>query len=160
MSGDNYGYLFEMKAVSGLFFLLLVLSGCTTIEDPRSKEPPAKVTVYREPSSRDSFFPMQFSVDGRPVTVLSPDDERTLEIKAGERRFAYELDVYHCAADVRLESGRTYVYRLARGCIIEPDDGRIDRSGTSEDSMQSKWQEQDRTRIEETEAQAVSANRL
>ena len=139
-----------MKAISRFFCLFLLifvaLSGCTTIEDPLSKEPPGQVTVYREPSSRDSFFPMRINVDGRPVTVLYPDEVRSLEIKAGEHRLTYELGVYNCAADVRIESGKTYVYRLARGCVIELDDGTRD-GGTID---RGKWD--DGTRDEEHDA--------
>ena len=109
-----------MKAIVFLP-LLPILAGCTSFDDPKSKASPARVSVYREPSSRDSFFPMQLSVDGRPITVLYPDDERSFEIESGDHRFSYELGVYNCAADVRLESGKTYVYRLARGCVIEQD---------------------------------------
>jgi len=108
------------------FVLFLALGGCTTFEDSKSKGASAQVTVHREPSSRDSFFPMRFSVDGRPVAVLYPDDERNLEVAAGERRFTFELGVYSCAADVRLESGKSYSYRLARGCVIELDEGNSD----------------------------------
>lgn len=109
-----------MKAIAFLP-LLPILAGCGTFEDPKSKEPPARVSVYREPSPRDSFFPMQLSVDGRPIAALYPDEERNFEIESGNRRFSYELGVYNCAADVRLESGKTYVYRLAQGCVIEQD---------------------------------------
>lgn len=111
-----------MKSISSVLFLV-VLSACATSEDPKSKDPPGQVTVYREPSSRDSFFPMLFTVDGRPVATLHPDDERSLEIAPGAHRFAYELGVYSCATDVRIESGKSYLYRLAHGCIIELDDG-------------------------------------
>lgn len=121
-----------MKAIAGLL-LLLLLCGCTTFEDPLSNVPPTQVSVHREPSSRDSFFPMRFSVDGRPVAVLYPDEERSLEIAAGEHRFSYELGVYNCAADVRLESGKTYAYRLARGCVIELDDGTRDEKDGAEE---------------------------
>ncbi len=152
-----------MKAISRFLSLLLLiivaLSGCTTIEDPRSNGPPAQVTVYREPSSRDSFFPMRLSVDGRPATVLYPDEERSLEIKAGEHRLTYELGVYNCAAEVRLESGKTYAYRLARGCIIEGGDENGYRRRSAKESLESNWQEQHRTRSDENGARAVSTER-
>ena len=108
-----------MKAIV-VVVVALVLFGCATAEDPKPKEPPGMVDVYREPSSRDGLFPMVFMVDGRPVVSLRPGEERSLEIKAGDRTFGYELGVYHCTADVRIESGRHYVYRLAHGCVIEP----------------------------------------
>ena len=108
-----------MKAIVG-WGVLLLLFGCATDEVPKPKEPPGKVNVYREPSSRDSLFPMVFMVDGRPVVSLQPGEEWSLEIKSGDRTFGYELGVYHCTADVRIESGKRYLYRLAQGCIIEP----------------------------------------
>lgn len=108
-----------MKAIVSLG-VSLVLMGCATAEDPKPKEPPGKVDVYREPSPRDSLFPMVFIVDGRPVVSLRPGEERSLEIEAGDRTFEYELGVYHCTAVVRIESGQRYLYRLAQGCIIEP----------------------------------------
>lgn len=108
-----------MKAIVCLG-VSLVLLGCATAEDPKPRKPPGKVDVYREPSSRDSLFPMVFIVDGRPVVSLQPGEERSLEIKAGDRTFEYELGVYHCTAEVRIESGKRYLYRLAQGCVIEP----------------------------------------
>lgn len=107
-----------MKAIAG-FVVLLFLTGCATGEASKSKGPPAKVDVYREPSPRDSLFPMIVAVDGRTVIGLRPGEEGTLEIHAGDHTLGYELGVYNCSADVRLESGKTYVYRLAQGCIIE-----------------------------------------
>ena len=111
-----------MKAALVLL-ALFALSGCATSEKPESKGPPAQVTVYREPSSRDSVFPMLFMVDGRPVIQLKPGESRGFEIAAGDYRFEYVLGVYNCSEQVRVESGKTYVYRLARGCVIEREDG-------------------------------------
>ena len=110
-----------MKALPGLL-AFLVLTGCATAEDPRPKEPPSQVTVYREPSPRDGLFPMLFTVDGRPVTQLQPEEERSFELPAGDHSFGYELGLYNCSAQVRVESGETYVFRLAQGCVIEPED--------------------------------------
>jgi hypothetical protein len=107
-----------MKAFTGLLVFFL-LTGCSTVEESKPKGPPAQVTVHREPSSRDSLFPMLIAVDGRPVTRLHPGEERSLEIPAGDHRLEYELGVYNCSTDVRLESGKTYVYRLAQGCVID-----------------------------------------
>lgn len=119
-----------MKAIAFLS-LLPFLSGCTTFGHPESKEPLVEVTVFREPSSRDSFFPMQLSVDGRPIAVLYPDEEHSFEVESGDRRLTYELGVYNCAADVRLEAGKNYVYRLAHGCVIEQDlDGENGTDGS------------------------------
>lgn len=109
-----------MKAISGLL-AALVLAGCATAEDPAPTGPPSQVTVYREPSSRDSLFPMLFAVDGRPIAQLQPDDERSFEVPAGDHSFGYQLGLYNCATRVRVESGKTYVFRLAQGCAIEPE---------------------------------------
>ena len=109
-----------MKA-AWFFSALIVLAGCATPEKPASTEPPAQVTVYREPASRDSLFPMLFAVDGRPVTQLHPGDSRGFEIPAGDYEFEYVLGVYNCSEPVRIESGKTYVYRLAHGCVIEKE---------------------------------------
>jgi len=106
----------------------LLLMGCAGTDDSKPKEPPGKVDIYREPSSLDSLFPMVFMVDGRPVVSLQPGDERSLEIKAGDRTFGYELGVYHCTADVRIEPGKQYAYRLAQGCVIELQTGSTIRS--------------------------------
>ncbi len=111
-----------MKAITALL-LSPVLVGCATFDDPKPKEPLSKVTVYRAPSSLDSIFPMWFSVDGRLVGQLQPDHEVSFEVAAGAHRFQYELGVYDCSAKVRVESGKTYVYRLAQGCVIEPEKG-------------------------------------
>jgi hypothetical protein len=110
-----------MKAVWGLLAVSL-LTACATAEAPKSKEPSAQVTVYREPSTRDSLFPMLFSVDGRLLLRLYPGEEGSTELSAGEHRFEYELGLYNCSANVRVESGKTYRYRLAQGCVIAPDD--------------------------------------
>jgi len=111
-----------MKTIAGMF-LVLVLTGCATPEDIVSKGPPAQVTVYREPSSRDSLFPMLFIIDGHPVFQLQPEETRSFELPPGEHRFGYELGVYNCSARVRLEPGKTLVYRLAQGCVIALEDG-------------------------------------
>jgi hypothetical protein len=110
-----------MKAISVLL-VAAVLAGCAA-ERSEPPGPPAQVTVHREPSSRDSLFPLVVAVDGVAVTRLYPGDARVLEIPAGDHRLEYELGVYSCAAEVRLEAGRSYTYRLARGCVIELDDG-------------------------------------
>lgn len=107
-----------MKAVWAVGALFL-LAGCASDEKPESKGPPAQVTVYRVPSVSDSVFPMLFAVDGRPLGQLYPGDERTFEVAAGDYKLEYVLDVYNCAADVRVESGEIYVYRLTRGCRID-----------------------------------------
>ena len=107
-----------MKAITALL-LCPVLVGCATIEDSKSKGPLSRVTVYREPSSLDSIFPMTFAVDGRLVAQLQPNQEISFEVAAGDHRFQYELGVYDCSATVRVESGKTNVYRLAQGCVIE-----------------------------------------
>jgi len=120
-----------MKVIA-LLPLLPFLTGCATFEASKSKGPPARVSVYREPSSRDSLFPMHFSVDGRPIADLYPDDERGFDIDPGPHRFAYELGVYNCAADVRLEPGESYAYRLARGCIIDQE---LDSAGRNDQSF-------------------------
>lgn len=101
---------------------LLLLGGCATPEEPKRVGPLAQVTVFREPSSRDSLFPMMFAVDGRFVAQLQPEEVRSFEIEAGEHRFEYELGVYICSAQVRTDPGETYIYRLAQGCVIEPVD--------------------------------------
>ena len=111
-----------MKAIPVLLVLATLL-GCVAAERSEPTGPPAQVTVHRDPSTRDSLFPMVVGVDGVPVTRLYPGEERGLEIPAGTHRLEYELGVYSCSAAVRLESGRTYAYRLARGCVIELDDG-------------------------------------
>jgi hypothetical protein len=111
-----------MKPITALL-LCPLLVGCATSEHAKPKEPLSKVTVYREPSSADSVFPMLFGIDGRPVAQLQPNQEISVEIKAGNRTFQYELGVYDCAAKVRIESGKTYIYRLAQGCVIEPEKG-------------------------------------
>jgi hypothetical protein len=147
-----------MKAIAGLL-IVLVLIGCATGEGTKTKLAPAQVTVYREPSPRDSFFPMLFMVDGRPIVRLYPDEEHRLAIEAGERRFGYELGVYTCSAVVPLESGKTYSYRLAQGCIIEPDDGMSGVADSSGESEKSNWQEQDRARQEAIEAQEDAEER-
>jgi hypothetical protein len=109
-----------MKAITPLL-LCPILLGCAALEDTKPKEPPSKVTVYREPSSLDSLFPMLFAVDGRVVAQLHPEQEVSFEVGAGQHRFQYELGVYDCSTNVRLESGKTYLYRLAQGCVIEPE---------------------------------------
>lgn len=114
-----------MKTITALF-LCPVLVGCATLEDAKSKEPLSKITVYREPSSLDSIFPMSFAVDGRLVAQLQPDQQVSFEIPAGNHRFQYELAVYDCSTNVRVEPGKNYVYRLAQGCVIEPDKGPPD----------------------------------
>jgi len=111
-----------MKTIAGLF-LVLLLTGCATSQDTGSKGPPAQVTVYREPSPRDSLFPMLFIIDGHPVFQLQPEEARSFELPPGDHRFGYELGVYSCSARVRLEPGKTAVYRLAQGCVIAPKDG-------------------------------------
>jgi hypothetical protein len=108
-----------MKAMTALL-LCPVLIGCATSEDARPKEPLSKVTVYREPSSLDSIFPMSFGVDGLLVAQLQPDEEITLGIPAGDHSLHYELGVYDCSTNVRIEPGKAYAYRLAQGCVIEP----------------------------------------
>jgi len=101
-----------MKTIAGLL-LLSVLAGCATPESARSEGPLSRVTVYREPSSRDSLFPMLFIIDGRPVSQLQPEEMHHFELPAGDHEFAYELGVYYCSARVRIEVGRHHDYRLA-----------------------------------------------
>jgi len=109
-----------MRSIAGTLLLaFLVLVGCATSEEPKSREPTAQVTVYREPSPRDSLFPMSFAVDGRLVAQLQPEEERSFELEGGDHRFEYELGVYYCSVRVRVESGKSYIYRLAQGCVIE-----------------------------------------
>ncbi len=107
-----------MKAITALL-LCPVLVGCATFEGAKPKEPLSKVTVYREPSSLDSLFPMLFGVDGRLIAQLQPNQEVSFEVEAGDHSFQYELGLYDCSAKVRVESGKTNVYRLAQGCVIE-----------------------------------------
>lgn len=103
-----------------LWVVLALAGGCATSAGPESGEASARITAFREPSPRDSVFPMLFAIDGRPVAQLYPKEIVTLEIPAGEHRFEYELGVYHCAAGVRIEPGEHAVYRLAQGCVIAP----------------------------------------
>lgn len=110
-----------MKAVWAVL-AFLVLAGCATIEDPESKEPPSRLTVFREPSPRDSLFPMLISVDGRPIAQLQPDEEHSFQLSPGDHALQYELGLYHCSEKVLLESGKRYVYRLAQGCVIALED--------------------------------------
>ena len=104
-----------------LLLTVFVLAGCVTGGDPKPASPLSQVTIYREPSSRDSLFPMLFTVDGRPVMQLQPDEEQSFELPAGDYSFGYKLGLYDCATRVRIESGKAYGFRLARGCIIEPE---------------------------------------
>ena len=108
-----------MKAVTVLL-LCPILVGCAASHDPKPTQPRSKVTVYREPSSLDSVFPMLVVVDGRPVAQLQPEQETSFEVEAGDRLLQYELGVYDCSVKVRIEPGKTYLYRLAQGCVIEP----------------------------------------
>jgi hypothetical protein len=101
----------------------LALPGCATVEDSEPGGPPAEVSVYREPSSLDSLFPMLFTVDGRAVTQLHPGDKHSFELPAGDHRFAFEIGVNNCRTNVNVESGKAYVYRLAQRCVIALDDG-------------------------------------
>jgi len=88
------------------------------VEDAKPLLTPVQVTAYREPSSRDSLFPMLFSVDGRLIARLQPKEEHSFELQPGDHKFEYELGLYDCSAPVRLESDKTYIYRLAQGCIF------------------------------------------
>ena len=107
-----------MKVVRAVL-AFLTLAGCATMEDSKSKEPPpSRLTVYREPSSRDSLFPMLIFVDGRPVAQLQPDEEHSFRLSPGDHRLQYELGLYHCSEKVLLESGKGYISRLAQGCVI------------------------------------------
>ena len=67
---------------------------------------------------------MLFAVDGRVVAQLRPEEKHSFELPAGDHRFEYELGLYNCSADVRIETGRDYSFRLAQGCVIEREDGR------------------------------------
>jgi len=108
-----------MRAMMVLF-LCPVLAACAAVDDAKPKGPLSKVTVYREPSSLDSLFPMLFIVDGRPIAQLQPEQQTTFEVTAGRHRFQYELGVYDCSSDVQIGPGKTHLYRLAQGCVIEP----------------------------------------
>lgn len=120
MHGGAIESRFEQTVKTATVLLAaLILAGCVTTGDPIPSGPPATVTVYREPSPRDSLFPMLFKVDGRPVVQLQPEEERSLELPAGDYSFGYQLGLYDCSAAVRIESGETYDYRLAQGCVIE-----------------------------------------
>ena len=110
-----------MKPVSTCL-ACIVLCGCATVEDAKPQRTPAQVTVYREPSSRDSLFPMLFAVDGRAIARLQPKEEYSFELQPGDHKFEYELGLYDCSAPVRVESGKAYVYRLAQGCIIASEE--------------------------------------
>ena len=112
------GGLLVMK-ITRISVVFLALAGCATPEDPKPEGPLSQVTVYREASPRDSLFPMVFAVDKRPLLRLQPEERQSFELPAGVYQFGYELGLYHCSADVRLESGKAYVYRLAQGCVIE-----------------------------------------
>jgi len=111
----------NMKIIAGLL-LLPVLTECATPEDTTSKGPPVQVTVYREPSPRDSLFPMLFIIDGHPVFQQQPEEARRFKLPAGDHKFGYELGVYNCSARVRLEPSKTASYRLAQGCVIALED--------------------------------------
>ena len=117
------GGLIAMR-ITRVSVVVLALAGCATTEDPISEEPLSQVTVYREPSPRDSLFPMLFAVDERPLLQLQPEERHSFELPAGDYRFGYELGLYNCSTDVRLESGKAYVYRLAQGCVIEAVGGK------------------------------------
>jgi hypothetical protein len=137
-----------MKVIAGLL-AFLALVGCATSEDSKSKEPPAKVTVYRQPSTQDSFFRMKVAIDGRPIGGLYPDEEISFDVPPGDHRLQYELGVYNCAADVNLESGKAYSYRLARGCVIELEDGSAPDPAPAPDTR--KWADEANEQVEDTE---------
>ena len=111
----------RMNAVTALL-AFLVVAGCTTPGDTNPKEAASQVTVYREPSSRDSLFSMFVMVDGRLVAQLQPGDERSFELPKGNHRLEDELGLYNCSVGVQLQAGKRYVYRLARGCVIAPEE--------------------------------------
>jgi hypothetical protein len=113
--------IFQMNAVTALL-PFLVMAGCTTPGDTNPKEAVSQVTVYREPSSRDSLFPMYVTVDGRLVAQLQPGEERSFELPKGNHRLEYELGLYSCSVGVQLQSGKRYAYRLARSCVIAPEE--------------------------------------
>jgi len=125
-SGDMRAFSRVAAAITSS--LCLLVGGCAAPGQPDAKEPSSRVIVYREPSTRDSIFPMIFAIDGRPVARLYPKEIVSIEISPGEHSFAYELDVYQCSARVRLEAGEEAVYRLAQGCIIEPGKPTIESS--------------------------------
>jgi hypothetical protein len=111
-----------MKATA-VSLTLLVLVGCSTMStDTKPKGPVSQVTVYREPSSRDGLLQMLFTVDGRPIVQLQPEEGGSFELPAGDHEFQYELGLYNCSEQVHLEPGKRYVYRLAQGCVIARED--------------------------------------
>jgi hypothetical protein len=107
-----------MKSI-WLILVLSLLAGCAADERPAPQGPLVPVTVFRDPSSSDSLFPMFFAVDGQPLGQLYAGDERTFEVQAGDHSFEYIMGVYNCASKVVLDAGETHLYRLARGCVIE-----------------------------------------
>lgn len=109
-----------MKIV--VFLLVVIMGFGCAAKEPKTDQPLSRITVYREASPRDSVFPMLFLVNGRPVLQLQPKEGGSFALPAGEYRFEYELGVYNCAADVRIDEDKDYVYRLAQGCVIERDD--------------------------------------
>lgn len=109
--------------VTSILLAAFVLAGCVTTGDSQPEGVPSQVTVYREPSSRDSLFPMLLTIDGQPIAQLHPEEERSFELPAGDYSFGYKLGLYDCSARVRIESGKPNVFRLAQGCVIEPAGG-------------------------------------
>ena len=101
-----------------LLLASLVLAGCASAPKAPS-QPPAQVTVYREPSPRDSLFPAVVSVDGQRLGALHPRQAFSFPLPPGEHRFSYELGVYSCEADVQVRSREVYVYKLSQGCVFE-----------------------------------------
>jgi hypothetical protein len=118
-----------MKAVVLLLGALLLV-GCLRLDETRGTEQPSQVTVYREPSPRDSLFPMLFLIDGRPVVQLQPEEEHSFDLPPGDHKFQYELGLHDCSQRVRLEAGGQYVYRLAVGCVIAPEDRPLTEGAT------------------------------
>jgi hypothetical protein len=113
---------------------ILVLIGCATVEDTKPTGPLSDVIVYREPSSRDGLFSMLLAVDDRVVAQLQPEEEYSFQLPAGNHRFEYELGLYNCSADVRIEPEKDYFIRLAQGCVIEPEQSNPQGGSTPKQS--------------------------
>jgi len=110
------------------YFVLAFITACSTNgliinppPIPNSPQDSAKIRIHRDVAEGEVLEDVTFTINEEPVYQFGDTSDFTFVTDPGDYLFGYRQGGKDCSTDVQIDAGKSYVFSLKQGCIIEMD---------------------------------------